>query len=44
MPHKSRLVAIGIDCQDADLEQAADFWSKALGRKVKGTVGNYAGL
>ena len=42
--HKSRLVAIGIDCQDADLEKAADFWSKALGRPAKGTEGNYAGL
>jgi len=42
--HKSRLVAIGIDCQDADLEKAADFWGKALGRKPKGAEGNYAGL
>jgi hypothetical protein len=42
--HKSRLVAIGIDCQDANLEQAAGFWSKALGRNVSYNEGNYAGL
>ena len=42
--HKSRLVAIGIDCQDADLETASAFWSKALGRNVKGIEGNYAAL
>jgi hypothetical protein len=42
--HKSRLVAIGIDCQDADLEQAAGFWSKALGRPMKEIDGNYAPL
>ena len=42
--HRSRLCAIGIDCQDADLEVAAQFWSQALGRPVKGVEGNYAGL
>src|SRR5688572_14937887 len=42
--HKSRLVAIGIDCQDADLDTAAAFWSAALGRPVKETEGNYASL
>lgn len=42
--HKSRLVAIGIDCQVADLEAAAGFWSKALGRAVKGVEGSYAPL
>jgi hypothetical protein len=42
--HKSRLVAIGIDCQDADLETAASFWSQALGRPVKEKDGNYAPL
>jgi predicted enzyme related to lactoylglutathione lyase len=42
--HKSRLVAIGIDCQDADLEAASKFWSAALGRPVKETEGNYASL
>jgi len=42
--HKSRLVALGIDCEDADLDAAARFWSAALGRPVKGTEGSYAGL
>ncbi len=42
--HKSRLCAIGIDCQDADLELAAEFWAKALGRPSKGVDGSSAGL
>lgn len=42
--HKSRFVAFVIDCQDADLDAAARFWGAALGRKVKGTEGNYASL
>jgi hypothetical protein len=42
--HKSRLCAIGIDCQDADLEAASTFWSRALGRDVKETEGAYASL
>jgi hypothetical protein len=42
--HRSRLCAIGIDCQDADLEVASKFWSAALGRDVTDTEGNYAGL
>ncbi len=29
--HKSRLAGFIIDCQNADLEKAADFWSQALG-------------
>jgi hypothetical protein len=33
--HRSRLCTIVIDCRDADLEQAAAFWSGALGRRVK---------
>lgn len=40
--HKSRLCAIGIDCEAADLETAATFWSAALGRPVKETEGAYA--
>jgi hypothetical protein len=44
MSHKSRLCAIGIDCQDADLDTAAAFWSAALGRPVDATEGNYASL
>ena len=42
--HKSRLGAIGIDCQDVDLEAASRFWSAALGRPVKETEGSYATL
>lgn len=42
--HKSRLCAIGIDCQDADLDTAATFWSAALGRPVKETEGSYVSL
>ncbi len=44
MSHKSRLAALGIDCQDTDLDTAAAFWSAALGRPVKETEGNYASL
>jgi predicted enzyme related to lactoylglutathione lyase len=29
--HRSRLAGFIIDCQTANLEAAADFWSKALG-------------
>ena len=32
--HKSRLAAIVIDCQDAQLDAAAAFWGPALGRTV----------
>lgn len=42
--HKSRLCAIGIDCDVDDLESAAAFWSAALGRTIKETEGNYASL
>lgn len=44
MAHKSRLCSLGIDCQDADLDTAATFWSGALGRKVAETEGAYAML
>jgi predicted enzyme related to lactoylglutathione lyase len=42
--HKSRLCAIGIDCQDQDLDEASRFWSAALGRPVKEVEGTYASL
>ncbi len=42
--HRSRLAAIGIDCQDADLEVAAKFWGAALGRAPGQTEGHYVGL
>jgi predicted enzyme related to lactoylglutathione lyase len=32
--HKSRLGTIVIDCQGVELDSAADFWSRALGRSV----------
>src|SRR5690242_5306908 len=33
--HKSRLSTFVIDCQGTDLEEAARFWSAALGREAK---------
>lgn len=32
--HRSRLGVLVLDCQDGDLDAAADFWSKALGAAV----------
>lgn len=32
--HHSRLSTLVIDCRSADLKQATDFWSKALGKSV----------
>ena len=32
--HQSRLCAVLIDCQDADVDEAAAFWAAALGRPV----------
>ena len=42
--HKSRLVAIGIDCEGGDLDAHARFWSAALGRPVKNRTGEYVNL
>ncbi len=43
--HHSRLCALLIDCRTDDIDRAADFWSKALGRALDpthpGTRGNY---
>jgi predicted enzyme related to lactoylglutathione lyase len=43
--HRSRLCAILIECQDTAIEEAARFWSRALGRALDpdhpGTRGNY---
>lgn len=43
--HHSRLCAVLIDCKTANVEEAADFWAKALGRDVDpthpGSRGNY---
>jgi predicted enzyme related to lactoylglutathione lyase len=33
--HRSRLAGFILDCQNADLERAAAFWSEALGMKAK---------
>jgi len=42
--HRSRLCAVVIDCQDGDLEAAASFWARALGRAVTKVEGSYADL
>jgi predicted enzyme related to lactoylglutathione lyase len=46
--HYSRLCALLIDCNTPDIEQAASFWSEALGRAIDrehpGTRGNYVML
>ena len=43
--HYSRLCALLIDCRTEDVDKAADFWAKALGRAIDrdhpGTRGNY---
>lgn len=43
--HYSRLCALLIDCNTANVDEAADFWARALGRAVDrehpGTRGNY---
>jgi predicted enzyme related to lactoylglutathione lyase len=43
--HHSRLCAVLVDCKTSDVDEAANFWSKALGRSVDsnhpGTRGNY---
>ena len=43
--HRSRLCAILIDCKTPDVDEAARFWAKALGRAVDldhwGSRGNY---
>jgi hypothetical protein len=42
--HKSRLCSINIDCENADLDAASLFWSRALGRAPRSQDGNYVGL
>lgn len=34
MPHHSRLSNLVIDCKVDDLAEAAEFWSRALGKKI----------
>jgi len=33
--HRSRLSTFVLDCKTADLDRAADFWSRALGRPAR---------
>ena len=42
--HKSRLCAVIVDCQNADLKEAGRFWSQAFGRPLKEVEGAYIGL
>jgi hypothetical protein len=42
--HRSKLCGIVIDCEDADLDEAARFWSAALGRPSKAPEGSYVTL
>lgn len=45
MIHRSRLAGFIIDCQDADLDAAADFWAAALGdAKRRKPQGKYVKL
>jgi predicted enzyme related to lactoylglutathione lyase len=37
--HRSRLAGFIIDCQTEDLDRAADFWSAALGYRLKAHAG-----
>jgi glyoxalase superfamily protein len=42
--HRSRLCAVVIDCEGGELEHAAGFWARALGRPVAKVEGRYADL
>ena len=42
--HRSRLAGIIIDCENANLPEAASFWSAALGMPSAGQEPNYIGL
>jgi len=42
--HRSRLAGFIIDCKDADLAEAARFWSGALGMGTAGREGLYERL
>jgi predicted enzyme related to lactoylglutathione lyase len=42
--HKSRLCSLVIDCENADLERAGQFWSQALGRPAEAPEGKYISL
>jgi hypothetical protein len=42
--HHSRLSTFVIDCRTEDADEAARFWSAALGRKIEGADGDYRQL
>lgn len=42
--HKSRLCTIVIDCENADLAAAGEFWSEALGRAAQPVEDAYVPL
>lgn len=46
--HHSRLCTLVLDCQDGDMDTAAQFWSRALGKPIESTDedgdGKYASL
>jgi catechol 2,3-dioxygenase-like lactoylglutathione lyase family enzyme len=42
--HRSRLCAVVVDCEDADLDAAARFWTEALGRREVEREGSYVTL
>jgi hypothetical protein len=42
--HHSRLSTFVIDCRTEDADEAARFWSAALGRKIEGAEGDYRQL
>lgn len=42
--HRSRLCAVTIDCENADLDVASRFWARALGRPEREREGNYVTL
>ena len=42
--HRSRLSSVVIDCENADLPAAVQFWSQALGRAAKPAEGSYVPL
>jgi catechol 2,3-dioxygenase-like lactoylglutathione lyase family enzyme len=42
--HRSRLCAVVVDCEHADLDAASRFWSEALGRREVEREGSYVTL
>ena len=42
--HRSRLSTFVIDCRTGNADEAARFWSAALGRRIEGADGEYRQL